>query len=67
MYIFHGYRSFSSWSDQELFSALLYTWLHLLDSNKMLGEKARWELHKDAACYFELSFKKNMQNMLGIT
>ena len=22
-------------------------------TNKTLGEKARWELHKDAACYFE--------------
>ena len=22
--------------------------------NETLGEKARWELHKDVACYFEL-------------
>ena len=28
-------------------------WLHHLDSNKMLGEKARWELHKVAMCCFE--------------
>ena len=28
-------------------------WLHYLDSNKTLREKARWELHKDAACCFE--------------
>ena len=27
--------------------------LHHLDSNKMLEEKARWELPKDAACCFE--------------
>ena len=25
-------------------------WLHHLDFNEMLGEKARCELHKDAAC-----------------
>ena len=29
------------------------TWLHHLDLKKMLGEKARWELHKDAMCCFE--------------
>ena len=28
-------------------------WLHHMDFNKMLGEKARWELHKDAAYSFE--------------
>ena len=28
-------------------------WLHYLDSNETLGEKARWELYKDAACCFE--------------
>ena len=28
-------------------------WLHHLDSYKTLVEKARWELHKNAACYFQ--------------
>ena len=27
--------------------------LHHLDFYKMLKEKARWKLHKDAACCFE--------------
>ena len=27
--------------------------MHNLDANEMRGEKARWELHKDAACCFE--------------
>ena len=26
-------------------------WLHHRDSNKIFGEKARWALHKNAACY----------------
>ena len=30
-----------------------YSGLHHLDSNEMLREKARWELHKNAACHFE--------------
>ena len=28
-------------------------WLHHLDFNEIPGEKARWELYKDDACYFE--------------
>ena len=28
-------------------------WLHHLEFNETPGEKARWELHNDAACYFE--------------
>ena len=28
-------------------------WLHHLDFNKIPGEKAKQELHKDAVCYFE--------------
>ena len=28
-------------------------WMHHLDSSKMHGEKARWELHKNALCCFE--------------
>ena len=32
-------------------------WLHHKDSNKMLEEKARWELHKNAARYFEESLE----------
>ena len=28
-------------------------WLHLMDANKTPKERATWELHKDAACYFE--------------
>ena len=28
-------------------------WVHYLDSNKMNGEKARWELHKKFMCYCE--------------
>ena len=28
-------------------------WLHYLDVNKMSEEKARWKLHKNAACCFE--------------
>ena len=28
-------------------------WLHHSNFKKMLGEKGRWELHKDAVCYFE--------------
>ena len=31
----------------------IIVWLQHLDSNKMPGEKARWELHKNAACCFE--------------
>ena len=28
-------------------------WMHYLDSNKMYGEKARWEVNKNATCCFE--------------
>ena len=28
-------------------------WLHHLDFNEIPGEKARWEVHKNAACSFE--------------
>ena len=28
-------------------------WLHYMDSNKMAGEEARWQLHKNAASNIE--------------
>ena len=28
-------------------------WMHHMDVYKLLGEKARWELHKNSTCYFE--------------
>ena len=34
-------------------------WLHHLDSDKIFGEKARWELHKISTCSFEKSLKQN--------
>ena len=34
------------------FSNITIVWLHHLDFNETSGEKARWELHKDAAGYF---------------
>ena len=53
-------------------------WLHHLDLNEMLGVKAKQELHKDAACYFEEILKEalyqkkpkkkpydHLQDMLG--
>ena len=30
-------------------------WLHRLDFNQTLGEKSKWELHKDTACCFEVA------------
>ena len=30
-------------------------WLNHLDFSKILGEKARWKLHKDAACVLNKS------------
>ena len=31
----------------------IIVWMHHIDTNKMHGEKARWELHKNAMCYSE--------------
>ena len=28
-------------------------WMHHIDANKTHGEKARWEIYKNAVCYFE--------------
>ena len=28
-------------------------WMHYMDSNKMAGEEARWQLHKNAASNLE--------------
>ena len=28
-------------------------WMHCLDVNKTPGEKARWEVYKNATCCFE--------------
>ena len=25
-------------------------WMHYMDANKTVGEEARWQLHKNAAC-----------------
>ena len=36
-------------------------WLHYLDSNEMLGEKARWELHKNDVYHLEQSWKQNLK------
>ena len=29
------------------------TWMHYMDANKTAGEKARWQLHKNAASNIE--------------
>ena len=31
--------------------------MHHMDANKTHGEKTRWELHKNAMCYFEQILK----------
>ena len=49
--------NFSDKIKREFFQAVVVSitvWLHHLDFNKTIGEKARWELQKDDVCSFEL-------------
>ena len=41
-------------------------WPHPLNFNETLGEKARWDKHKDAACYFEHILDAESYKMLVV-
>ena len=41
-------------------------WLDHLDFNEIFGEKARWELHKDAVCCFEQILEAALQKTAAI-
>ena len=48
----------SHWSNKRVFLSTCScvnttVWIHYLYANEMNGEKARWELHKNATCWFK--------------
>ena len=41
-------------------------WLHRLDVNKTIGEKAKWEIQKDAMCCFEQILEASLYKIIVV-